>query len=212
MQPIRQQKGALRSTPKGPFMRSLFVFSLLVVPVAACSVELSSPSEARPADGGSAASASSSGTTQNPPPNLPPSGDGGTEQPAVASPAFEIRVEGVRPLGNVRITTVWLNVVPAGSISASKTFSIGASAALPAAVPASVSVPASLPPVEARSVGADGSYTSVGRVFAFVDTNGNGVFDTTDAASATAFAEPIVGYVGGSTALADCYGALFMTS
>ncbi len=111
-----------------------------------------------------------------------------------------VRIDGPRPPGALRVTTVWLNQPPANGLTPSPTFVVGASVPVPLALAATVKIPATPPPVSARALSANGDYTALGRIFVYEDTNGNGTFDATPAASGASFVDRIVGYVGARVA------------
>lgn len=163
----------------------------------------------------------SNGPTLPPDAGIAPADGGraplGPSDAAAPSPFVDIRVEGVRPLGDVRVGVVWMNVAPEGRVSADKTLSSVSSVPVPPALPATIRVPLEQPPREARAGAASsppatdggspdgglGGTIAIGRLVAFVDADGDGALDLTDAKAATAFTETVVGYVGSSSAGAD---------
>lgn len=132
-------------------------------------------------------------------------------------PFVTVRVDGPRAAGDVRVGVVWMNIAPDGRVSPDKTLSSVSSVAVPTLLPANVRLPLAPPPREARAGGgsspsasdggaADGGAQgtiAVGRLVAFVDVDGDGILDLTEASTATGFAETIVGYVGSRVAGED---------
>lgn len=166
--------------------------------VACSSTPGTEPSGGSDAGAANAANATDGGSSNN-------AGPEGDASPEAGGPSFTVRIEGARPSGALRVTTVWLHAVPDGKVSPDATLSVGASVELPLALPATVSIPATPPPAAARLMQANGDYAALGRIFVYEDGNGNGRFDLTDA-TAGALVDRIVGYVGSSTAAAGDAG------
>jgi len=187
-------------------MRNFARVSLLLAPMAvlACSADPEGPApSAAPTSPSSSASAPANVAAPRIPAAPPTTSPTTPNAPPVVEPAKDellVHVEGARPAGALRVATVWLTVPSASALTPDPTFTVGASAPLPAALPGVVRVPATPPPPRARALSANGDYFAIGRVLVYDDTNGNGTFDLVPAAGATAFVDRIVGYAGARAA------------